>query len=289
MSRLLLLLLVLCCFICIVIVVFTTRCNKKIAVVFELNSRSGFFSVFFQLCHCYIYSKENSYDFYITHADWIYMYDKGWHDYFNSLTVWHDCYSSKYHKIKKYVSASCHHSIPKYSVKKYIDAIKEIFIIKPYLLYKAQSCVTQLKEYNSLYIRRGDKAIEMELLSINDILNYTDLQNSTSLFVQTDDYSIIDDVQECLPNCNVKTLCLKQNTGGSFPDSLNWTRQQRKIETENLLVEVLVFANAKHAWSDHRSNVGRFHKLYSYNNTMLYPPHVASYTMDTIINPGYYW
>jgi hypothetical protein len=262
-----------------------TKVNKKTAVVFSLNSRAGFFSVFFELCHSYIYSKENEYDFYITNTDWIYTYDKGWHDYFDSLNTWDEKYIENYDEIKWYTWDE-----KKYNVLQYIQAIKEIFIVKPHLMKRAQDYIDKLKEYNGIYIRRGDKESEMEIFGIYDILNYTDIQNNdNTLFVQTDDYNVVNDIKTMLPECNVKTTCLKQNTGSSYTKSLDWTKEQRKRETENLIIDVLVFTMAKHGWTDHRSNVGRFHKLYSYNNISLYPPPHSTYTMDTIINPGHLW
>lgn len=262
--------------------------KKKIAVVFSLNSRAGFFSVFFELCHGYIYAKENGYDFYITDSDWIYTYDKGWHDYFDSLNNWDEKYMKYYDEIKWHMWDDT-----KYNVSQYIQAIKDIFIVKPHLLKRANNCIDKLKEYYSgIYIRRGDKEREMEILSIRDILDYTDIQNDDSietLFVQTDDYTVVNDIKEILPQRNVKTTCSKQNVGSSYNDSLNWSKEQRKIETEKLIIDVLVFTAAQHGWTDHRSNVGRFHKLYSYNTVSLYPPPTQTYTMDSLINPGHLW
>jgi hypothetical protein len=169
-------------------------------------------------------------------------------------------------------------------------AVKEIFKVKIYLQERAQSYINILGDYNAIYIRRGDKSTEIEILPIDKIVNYTDLkQHNTTLLVQTDDYNIIDDVKKCIPNCNVKTTCLKHNIGSSHAEIQKWKDEQRKSETEKLIVEMLVFAKAKRAWSDHRSNVGRFHKLYSYDTTFLYPLDKSNYTLDTLIKPCYYW
>jgi hypothetical protein len=130
----------------------------------------------------------------------------------------------------------------------------------------------------------------MEILPIDKIINYTDLKHhNTTLFVQTDDYNIMSDVKKCISNCNVKTTCSKHEIGSSYTEMKKWTKEQRKYETEKLIVEILVFAKAKRAWSDFRSNVGRFHKLYSYNTTFLYPSDKSNYTLETLIKPCNYW
>ena len=264
----------------------------KTAVVFTLNSSAGFFSVFFMMCKAYLYAKSNNYDFYIDHDNWQYTYNKGWHDYFTSLRVWEPENITNYIKIHRFNHGNCK-KLQRHTIYSYITAIQEIFVVNETIqnMVKKYIANTIQNDYVSLYVRRGDKTKgedkEMDELTLEEIVKSTIQYNKPNLFVQTDDYSVIEELKTILPFTNIFTFTNKNERGSKNGNMLKWSSSQRKLETENLLASILVFVNGSHGWSDHRSNVGRFHKLFAYNNTSLYPYFKHIHSMNTIIDPAY--
>ena len=267
-------------FILIIICACFVAMQIKTAVVFTLDSSAGFFSVFFMMCKAYLYAKTNKYDFYIDHDNWQYTYNEGWHDYFKSLRVWTPDIKSKYSIIKKFNHGNCDR-LQQHSIHSYISVIHELFALNDVIQTMAQTFIKNniKSDYVSLYIRRGDKTNgkfkEMDEWSTDEIVQNTIQRQisktKTNLFVQTDDYSVIEDLQSMMPFTNIFTFTKKEERGSKNGNMLTWSSQQRKSETENLLASILVFRQGNHCWSDHRSNVGRFHKLFAYNKTSLYP------------------
>lgn len=244
------------------------------AVVFELNRAAGFFSVFFMLCTAYIYAKKHNYDFYIQHSNWHYTYEKGWHDYIDSLTYWDP--ALKYDSVEYYKHASLG-EIPDYTLDDYEIAVSEIFKPK----YEIQNKVNEIlatypSKFNSLYIRRGDKIHgsikEMDELSIQQIVSFTNLESSQNLYVQTDDYTVIETLQQLMPQTNILTLTTPDERGSSNLNLHNESPQKRYDETVKLLVQTMLFVRGLNCWSDWRSNVGRIHKVLAYDKVKFYPP-----------------
>jgi len=257
-------------------------------VVFTLNARAGFYSVFFFLCWAYIHAKTMNYQFFITHDNWPYTYKLGWHDYFDSLEI----YNKKEHEGKKVsIYSNClKDNIPQYPISMYIDCIKEIYKLKPFIL--EQSKLLQQRPYTALYVRRGDKLIsEAPYISTETILAATDLNNHANIFVQTDDYRVIEEVKRCYPFKNIIST-VPSTKFGSYAnekyvqqDSLNdnissiipLNKKSLKdifIETQEMLVGIDICMNATICWVDKTSNVSRFIKLASMHNVHIYPTDV---------------
>lgn len=245
------------------------RDKSDTAVVCVLHPGAGFFSVFFFLCKVYLFAKEQGYPFFIEHDSWQYSYKEGWHDYFTSLDVLKD--ENGFKEIKRYRP---HESgdIPEYSIAQYISAIKEIFKLNKTLLKRVEEVIETLgNDYTSLYVRRGDKVNEMPLITIEDILKQTDIQDDGgSIFLQTDDFGVVSDIKNRFPSCNIVTLTPDKKVGANNAVMTSWSPQQRKIETEELLISCAVFVRAAKGWSYYHSNVGTFHKLSGYNNIEFY-------------------
>jgi hypothetical protein len=249
------------------------------AVVFELNGGAGFFSMYFMLCTAYIYAKTQGYDFYVKLTGWHYTYERGWHDYMTSLQVWDPSY--KYDKIETYTHGSMG-NIPGYYIKDYEDATREIFTITPEIQNKVDAYISTLPQvYDSLYVRRGDKVKgpgkEMDEFSMQDILNKTNITHETQdLYVQTDDYTVIEELQTLLPNCKIHTLTTP-DIRGSYNMSLhNAGPDERYNHTVNLLIETFAFVGGRTCWTDIRSSVGRMHKVLAYDKVHLYPEDIMT-------------
>jgi hypothetical protein len=244
------------------------RGGNSDAVVMVLFNSAGFFSVFFFLCRVYLYAKHNNLPFFLHHEDWQYLYKLGWHDYLTSLKYFEP---DKYPNARKFRHADAQ-DIPEYSIREYIDCIKEIFVLKDELKARVEKYVASIGgEYTSLFIRRGDKAAEMELISIDDILVQTDIKDDgRRLFIQTDDYAIVLEIEKRFPSCKIFTLTPEHKRGAHNGQMINWTPEERRADTEELLVSVAVFVRAKKGWTYYLSNVGTFHKLSGYDNITFY-------------------
>ena len=244
--------------------------DKKSAIVVVLQQSPGFFSQFLYLCNVYIYAKEQGVNFYIENNNWQYTYKDGWHDYFKTLNVFKD--EGQYTNVKRYIIPN-NEGIPIYKTSQYIECIKEIFILKDELQKKIDDYIKEIgSEYNSLYIRRGDKVMEVELMSIDDILSQTNIKNEAqSLFIQTDDYTSVEYLKTKIPLVKLVTLTPKTMRGSNNQEMTSvLTREEIKADTENLLMSCVVFGRAKMGWSYYHSNVGIFHKLYNYSGVSLY-------------------
>ena len=128
-----------------------------------------------------------------------------------------------------------------------------------------------LGEYTSLYVRRGDKIDEMPLISLENILGQTTIRDDgRTLFVQTDDYTVVKDMMSKFPSCKIKTLTKETAGGANNQDMLKWSPEERKAHTEELLISCAVTARAKDGWTYDKSNVGMAIKLLGGDRMHLY-------------------
>ena len=264
---------------------------RKQIFIFYLNKSFGFFSTFFFLCKAYIYCKENNIDFYIEHLDWAYDGGNGWHYYFDSLSLFNG--DKKIHNIitGSQGSPNIWHHFPKYKIKDYITCINEIFMLKEMHYNEAINYINNVicDEYISIYVRRGDKCAENKFINENTIINTIKPKINDKIFIQTDDYTVIENIQKLLPDNKIFYL-IKNTKRGHYQSAgyINMKNDQNiyksqiipfnninnkdliREDTLELLTGIVILTKAKNCWVDNRSNVGRFIKLYSPMNTYSY-------------------
>lgn len=258
--------------------------TKPRCVLFELNSGlhngGGFFSVFFFLCNAYLQSKEKGLPFYIVHNNWPYAYTQGWHDYFGTL----HCVDTVLHP-----SIYCAHmkldTQRDYKVGDYVDCIRELFIPHEYLQKRIDELSVSLGDYTSLFVRRGDKITnnEAKFIDIKSILSCISYSDTTRFFVQTDDYTVVEELRAALPKNEIVTIVPSTKRGSwhskefkkySNVNTLSLEEKSKDVvfdETQEMIIGLMVCARAKECWTDDTSNVGRFLKLYSPLNVKIYP------------------
>ena len=260
------------------------------AGVFILGNNAGFFSTYFTLCKAYLYAKEKGADFLIDHDNWQYTYEKGWHDYFTTLQVYDT--NKKYESVERFKHTEVD-KLPNYSVVQYQQAIRDTFILKKDLYDKVDH-VKQVMggPYTSLYVRRGDKVAaaskEMDLLTIKTILGKTDIQNDArNLFIQTDDHRVVEEVGLLLPSCKLYTTTPKTQHGSVADENREASSEEKKKHAEELFISTNVLLGGQPIWTDIRSNVGRFHKLFAFEKVRVYPDEsaIANLSMSSIIVP----
>jgi len=238
-----------------------------------------------------MFAKQQGLPFFIENDNWQYTYEKGWHDYFSSLNDFKD--AGKYTEVKRYRHPDPM-DLPQFSLREYVAAIKNIFVLTSELQKKVDDYADSIGgEFTSLYIRRGDKVIEMPLIAIDDILAQTDIKDDgRNIYLQTDDYTCVEIIKDKFPSCNIMTLTPVHKRGADNQKMRDWRPEERKVEMEELLIATAVFVRCKKGWSYYLSNVGTFHKLFGYDVIELYTDlkysreHVKKvYSLDTVGNP----
>ena len=182
------------------------------------------------------------------------------------------------------------------TVKEYIKALKETFILHDTLQEFIDSYIKNElnNNYTSIFVRRGDKIDEIELISLDKILAQTTIKDDgRTIFVQTDDYSIVNEMKSKFPSCKIKTLTKEIAKGAKNNEMLSWTPEERKEHTDELLQSCVITARANIGWTYHMSNVGTFIKLLGYDTMNIYVDDNHSkesvdkaYNLDHIGPPG---
>jgi hypothetical protein len=227
--------------------------------VFCLNSDTGFFSMFFIMCNAYIASKTMSSGFYITHSGWSYTWMRGWHDYFTTLKV-----APLVPKLVNPVQIECKHDRfykPDFPLQEYVNCIHELFILRPHLIDRVNALVSTLpSDFIAVFVRRGDKLIrEAKYIPVSEIFKYIPHSETDTFFIQTDDYSVVEEIRSMLPSAKVIST-VSPTKRGAFHGQQKSVNQVRE-ETEEMLVGLSVCLRSSSCWTDDTSNVGRFLKL----------------------------
>lgn len=246
--------------------------NSETAIIYILNSDGGFFSQFAYMLRVYLFAKERNIPFFIEHKNWQYTYKYGWHDYFKTLTVFNN--DINYTNIERYENKAEYtgSEVPLYTIKDYVKVIDEIFILNDSLQKNINTFNKNINlNYNSIYVRRGDKYNDGPLPSLDEILiQITIKDDKTPIFIQTDDYTVVEEIEKKFSSCKIFTLTEKTERGSNNQNLLKCTPEERKKHTESLLKACVISAKAKNGWSYFDSNVGVFIKLLGYNNVNLY-------------------
>jgi hypothetical protein len=123
----------------------------------------------------------------------------------------------------------------------------------------------------SLYVRRGDKDAEREHMTLQYILTHVNLEPpDMPLFLQTDDYTVYEELCQIYPTRQIETLTEPSQRGSRNSDLTHWPPEKRKTEFEQFLLSCLIFLRASRGYADATSNVGRLLKLLAFDRMSLY-------------------
>lgn len=244
---------------------------------YKLSKSTGFFSEFFFVCQAYLYSQRIGERFSLLDKDWLYIQ---WQNYFTSLQVVRDHPDPFVY--------NQHTPIRFFTCREYHEAVRMLFTLRASLRIRVENMVSSLPlDFIGLFVRRGDKLIrEAPFIPMRDILAKIPYTDSSVFFIQTDDYGVIEEIKDILPNNIVYTV--PDTKRGSHHD--DWvtkkTTSQIREETEEMLVGLAVCLRASHCWTDHTSNVGRFLKLYSPRTVFFYTTDLV-YDEEMLIHPSF--
>lgn len=154
----------------------------------------------------------------------------------------------------------------------YRRVLRTLFRLAPLLRHTAKEVIATLGgPYTALFVRRGDKLVaEAPYIPVTDILSQISYDASTVFFVQTDDYTVVEELRAILPNHTIHST-VPPHKRGSYHSSkyqqtgyVPWTEkspEEARVETTEMLVGLSVCLAADQCWTDDTSNVGRFLKL----------------------------
>jgi hypothetical protein len=271
------------------------RGGKPPAIVFNFSGSAGFGSILNVMLHAYKYAKDSGRPFYMKDSTW----DSGilhrWHDGFKNF----DLYNPQVHGDQ--IDECAHpkfNGMRPYRYSELCDAMKDILVFKDDIVAKADEFSASIGHpYSSLYVRRGDKVHgcsispkEMGLIPTADILKEVGIgDDGRKLFVMTDDYSVVEEIEKELPSCKVYTLTSKGNRGLAQNTISSFSMEEKRKQVNELLSSIKVFLNGDVGWSDNRSNMGRLLKMANTEKVHLYPitDHSKKLTASTFIWPSW--
>jgi len=233
-------------------------------ITFCLNKQSGFFSLFFIMCTAYITSKKMGLPFFIIHSNWLYTWDKGWHDYFTTLKI------APFSLIQ--IKDNDRFFNVHYPLSEYVNSIRELFVLKPELVSRVNRIVGSLPpDFIAVFVRRGDKLIqEAKYIPVSEIFKHIPHTKTDTFFIQTDDYTVVEEIRSMLPEATIVSTVSPTKRGEFLAIAQNRPSNQVREETEEMLVGISVCLRSSSCWTDSTSNVGRFLKL-SNPNVHIYP------------------
>jgi hypothetical protein len=254
--------------------------------VFRLTSESGFFSILFRMCAAYL---EVGPRLAVDSTRW----NHGrWSRYFQSL---HDNVPG--HETECHTMTSVTDSILNWTLGDYRRALHDLLRLTPPLRMDVKRVLREIgRPFTSIFVRRGDKIVskEAQFIPMSTILSWIPYTPDTVFFIQTDDYTVIEEARECLPGHRIVSTVPPTKRGSYHDRSYNqtvavpWsikTPEDAYTETCEMLVGLFVCLAAESCWTDDTSNVGRFLKLYD-DRVHVYP---TDYSVDTTLHANPAW
>ena len=268
-------------------------------IISILDRKCGFFSIFFFVMNHYLYAKKKNVSFKLNTDNWLFKCYSGWEDYFINIDTIIDNGTDN-------IEYYNHGNQPDNAyIFEYKDIIKEIYKYNEKTKQKIYETKEKLnllncQDYDSIFIRRGDKLIyESDYYESSKYIECLLIKNPNchTIFLQTDDYNSYIDLQNYIKinnlNINLITMCDENLKGGVvvfdvFKNRLNegknknymqsninnllnntpvnmLNKEDLYIHTINMIIGLDIVFNSNICICDYSSNVARFIKL-AHNN-----------------------
>jgi hypothetical protein len=189
-----------------------------------MDRNGGFYSMYFHAINHYIYCIKNNISFRLDTNDWLFKYEKGWEDYFESVEKdgAEETDRVQYFSHRDYIQEL---NIP-FNRYEYRNAIHNGFyqynenVLKKIRETKEKWGLS-VGSYDSIFIRRGDKLChESQYYPTEKYVDCLLEKNPQckTIFLQTDDYNCFLDIESYIETRNldirVLTLCKPCFKGG---------------------------------------------------------------------------
>jgi hypothetical protein len=260
-------------------------------IVYNLTTNfCGFFSNYFHLIYVYIICRENDIDLHVLDNGWRFKYKDGISDYFDLKKIKGIKIVEKIN-IGDYVYR--HMQVPdiRYSLSMYQKYIPDIYIINEKVYKKYIEYITLInlpQEYNSIFIRCGDKLIsESKYYEVDNYIDFLGNLNLTTknLFIHSDDHR---EILKCKKyneeknlGYNIYSITTQFEKGALVIEHLREEAKDNfigiksvnqmdsfeiKDHTEKMLVGIEILKRSINVVTDYQSNVSRFLKFYCKGN-----------------------
>lgn len=183
--------------------------------ILRFTKNGGFSWQFWNVALHFVYAKRRNMKFYLDDTQYLFKWNLGWNDYFDSVEIYKGQAVPEPLYFTDTLNFNIEHNITLAEYKEALD-----FITRPTeaLQQKIEDTFNtfsiQPGEYDSVFIRRGDKMFsESELIQSEVFIQRLIDRGSTKIYVQTDDYSVIDEIKSFLQknhsekNIQIFSLC----------------------------------------------------------------------------------
>jgi hypothetical protein len=187
-------------------------------IISHMGKNAGFFSMLHRSLNHYLTAKKQNVNFVLKTTNWLYKSKNGWSDYFKCA----DIYTNSYTNLPT-LNVSHSDVLDKFTINDYKYALHEYYKYNDDTQHKILEVTNLLKldkNYDSIFIRRGDKlSNESKFLSTDKYIEILLNKNPYchTIFLQTDDYNTYIDLQNYNEtnqlNLRIITLCPKSRTG----------------------------------------------------------------------------
>jgi hypothetical protein len=229
-------------------------------VTFRLTMDTGFFSMVFHLCTAYL---EHGPNILVDSSRWGYG---RWSTFFRSL--------SEGHSLNTLTIRTIHPNQEKWSLGKYRQVLHTILIPTAIVRHRVKEVIGKIGcPYTAIFVRRGDKIAsgEANYIPMSEILKHVTYDENTVFFLQTDDYTVVEETKRLLPNHIIHSTVPPTKRGSYHHEKykqavgtpwMSKSPEEAKEEALEMLTGLFVCLHAQQCWTDDTSNVGRFLKLY---------------------------
>mmetsp|Transcript_1057 Transcript_1057/g.3282 ORF Transcript_1057/g.3282 Transcript_1057/m.3282 type:complete len:421 (-) Transcript_1057:100-1362(-) len=140
-------------------------------------------------------------------------------------------------------------------------------------------------QYVGLHIRRGDKALEVPLIPLEDYAHAVKISgsNATTIFLATDDGSILWELKQLLPGYKIFTFADPSSTGHLQRTANEAALRGTVLSTMSLVAEIDILRQAEYFIGTYSSNIGRLLAV------LRDRPTETSISMDVSWSPGVAW
>ena len=270
---------------------------NNIRVVSVLGRIAGFYSVHFFTLNHYMYCKQHHNNFKIKSSDWLFKSILGWNDYFENVEL-------NFYDGDELREIGHNKVLESYSIKDYQNVIPEVYIYNERTKNEIKNAKLKFNlidgEYDSIFIRRGDKlSTESTLIREHQYIELLLEKNPNckTIYLQTDDYNCFITLQKYIQdnqlNIQLHTGCGQDSVGvivyncekynlnaavhnnesnkaylSTIIDKLNLTKpvdemncDEKFKHTMDMIVGVDLVLHSNICITDYQSNVSRFIKL----------------------------
>lgn len=239
--------------------------------------KTGFGSSVNNLLYVISYCQINKYGLFVLSSNWSCAYEKGWHDYFDSLylkpftdnkVISIERRSPLRYKIRLFSEYKSRENYTSF-ILSMNQILKKIWKIKPEIWKKIEKKLPKEK-YVCIHIRRGDKIqaeedIKYEVQEYINALLKLNLEINT-IFLMSDDFSTYIELRKKLPNYKILTL-INSGMRGFNEHTFNASSpENKKRETIALLTEIEIARRSVLFIGTFGSNIFRLIKFFKIDN-----------------------